>query len=105
MASFGNTNGNRSWRYTYFANQESATQDNPKTHNQTEELGFNDNYWFAAEFYGSNKKTVKYAMWERFVDQYNGVNTVVWKIQPPDGYEQVRLTVSALRRPYCPIRM
>ncbi len=84
VASFGNTNGNRSWRYTFFAENSAGT------HSQDQELGFNDNYWYAAEFYGKNKKTVKYAMWERFVDKYNDVNTVVWKIQPPDGYDQVR---------------
>lgn len=97
--SFTNT-GKRSWRYTKFADKEAATSSDPKTHNQEQELGFNDNYWFAAEFYGNGKKTVKYAMWERFVDDFTytpygessstTVKTVVWKIQPPDGYTQVR---------------
>ena len=98
--SFNNTTGKRSWRKTTFATQHVAESNNPYTHNQTQELGFNDNYWYAAEFYGPNKKTVKYAMWERFVDKFTytpygessstTVDTVVWKIQPPDGYNQVR---------------
>ena len=104
--SFSNTTGKRSWRQTNFAQKEAATTTDPKTHNRNEELGFADesdntkHYWFAAEFYGTGKQTVKYAMWERFVDDftytpYGGstnetVKTVVWKIQPPDGYDQVR---------------
>lgn len=87
-----NDNGTekRTWRETNFAKKTAATSSDPGTHNQTLELGFtNGNQWFAAEFSGTGKKTVKYAMWERFVDEYNNEKTAVWKIQPPDGYTTV----------------
>ena len=85
-----NETDKRTWRETNFAKKKAATSSAPGTHNQTLELGFtNGNQWFAAEFSGSGKKTVRYAMWERFVDEYNDEKTVVWKIQPPDGYDTV----------------
>jgi len=85
-----NETDKRTWRETNFAKKKAATSSDPGTHNQTLELGFtNGNQWFAAEFSGSGKKTVRYAMWERFVDEYNDEKTVVWKIQPPDGYDTV----------------
>ncbi len=62
-------------------------------HGQSKEICYdqqNHNYWFAAQFSASGKSTVEYAVWERFLDQYNGLDTVVWKIQPPDGYTDVR---------------
>ena len=89
-----NTNGSdgkRSWRGTEF--------DRHTGHSQNLELFFDDNdtYWMAAEFSGNGKKTIRYAMWERFVDKYDidgnnteDVLTTVWKIQPPDGYTQVK---------------
>lgn len=77
---------NYAWLYTYFSRN---------NFNQDEEIFYDHehhNYWFAAQFAtnasGANK--VQYAMWERFVDHYDNVDTVVWKIQPPDGYTHVR---------------
>ena len=80
----------RTWRATNFATIKAASGSDPGTHGQDLELDYDESYWFAAEFYGSGKKTVKYAMWERFVDEYDGHITTVWKIQPPDGYTEVR---------------
>lgn len=57
---------------------------------QSKEIDYTHNYWYAAQFSGNGKQQVQYAVWERFVDRYSGVDTVVWKIQPPDGYTQVR---------------
>ena len=89
--SFG-SGDNRTWKQTTFANRKAATSSNPGTHDQDQELGFSDGHtWMAAEFSGSGKKTVRYAVWERFVDDhFADRNTVVWKIQPPDGYTHVR---------------
>jgi len=58
---------------------------------QSQEIKYTHNYWFAAQFRKSgSSKTDQYAVWERFVDTYDGKNTIVWKIQPPDGYTYVR---------------
>ena len=73
------------WRTVWFASMGSGT------HNQYEELGFDESKWMAAEFSGPGKQTVRYAVWERFVDDSVGNrNTVVYKIQPPDGYTSVK---------------
>lgn len=78
--------GNRSWLLTNF---------NDNVHGQHQELDYTHNYWYAAQFTGSGKQMVQYAVWERFVDRYTDSSnrtsdTVVWKIQPPDGYTKVR---------------
>ena len=72
---------NRSWLRT-------DLKDNVET--QHLEIDYDHRYWYAAQFSGSGKQDVQYAVWERFVDRYNGQDTVVWKIQPPDGYDYVR---------------
>ena len=81
----GNTSAaqdaNRSWLRT-------DLKDNVET--QHLEIDYDHRYWYAAQFSGSGKQDVQYAIWERFVDRYNGQDTVVWKIQPPDGYDYVR---------------
>ena len=74
-------NANRSWL-------ETNLKDNEQT--QHLEIDYTHNYWYAAQFSGSGKQDVQYAIWERFVDRYSGQDTVVWKIQPPDGYNKVR---------------
>ena len=95
--SFSNTTGKRSWIQTKFAEKSAGT------HDQYQELGFTDtSLWVAAQFTGTNKKMVQYAVWERFVDSFTytdtnstsqTVDTVVWKVQPPDGYDKVRFLV------------
>ncbi len=98
-SSFGTPNV--AWRETFFADSTPATASNPGTHSQDEEIGFADEAytseadrkypWVAAQFTKNNGQDfVEYAVWERFVDDYNGRTTVVWKIQPPDGYTEVR---------------
>jgi len=81
----GSQNAKRSWLYTDFST-------NVETQNH--ELNYTHNYWFEAQFSGPGKADVKYSIWERFVDRYNSngkeQDTVVWKIQPPDGYNEVR---------------
>ena len=57
---------------------------------QQKEIKYDHSYWYAAQFSGSGKSTVQYAVWERFVDRYDGKDTIIWKIQPPDGYTKVR---------------
>ena len=57
---------------------------------QQKEIKYDHSYWYAAQFSGSGKSTVQYAVWERFVDRYDGRDTIIWKIQPPDGYTKVR---------------
>ena len=59
------------------------------------EIDYDHRYWYQATFTSSDdqKPEVKYSIWERFVDRYNGVDTVVWKIQPPDGYDRVRFSL------------
>ena len=84
--------GKRSWRYSWLKRDDS--------HSQNLEIGFGDenkNAWIAAQFTKNNgQNMVQYAVWERFVDRYTDSNnsvtsdTVVWKIQPPDGYDEVR---------------
>ena len=76
--------GNRSWLET--------TLNRHSGHDQDRELIYDTSYWFAAQFTKNNgQNMVEYAMWERFVDKYTtNENTVVWKIQPPDGYTEVR---------------
>ena len=81
-------NAKRSWLWTGF-------DDN--VHGQHQELDYTHNYWYAAQFSGGGKAMVQYAVWERFVDRYTDTrnsnyvsDTVVWKIQPPDGYTKVR---------------
>ena len=74
-------NANRSWL-------ETNLKDNEQT--QHLEIDYTHNYWYAAQFSGTGKQDVQYAIWERFVDRYNDQDTVVWKIQPPDGYHKVR---------------
>lgn len=70
------------WLYTYLGDND---------HGQILEIDYNHDYWFAAQFSGAGKQTVEYAVWERFVDDTVGdMNTIVWKIQPPDGYNKVR---------------
>ena len=79
------------WRETKF-----EPNTNSGVHGQDEEIGFKDEGegkypWVAAQFTKNNGQDfVEYAVWERFVDTYNGVETAVWKIQPPDGYDEVR---------------
>ena len=97
LQSFSNTTGKRSWIQTKFAEKSAGT------HDQYQELGFIDtSLWVAAQFTGTNKKMVQYAVWERFVDSFTytdtnstsqTVDTVVWKVQPPDGYDKVRFLV------------
>ena len=85
----GNTsaaqNAKRSWLRTDLKNNEQT---------QKLEIDYDHRYWFEAQFSGPNKADVKYSIWERFVDRYNSngqeQDTVVWKIQPPDGYNEVR---------------
>lgn len=85
----GNTsaaqNAKRSWLRTDLKNNEQT---------QKLEIDYDHRYWFEAQFSGPGKADVKYAIWERFVDRYNKngkeQDTVVWKIQPPDGYNEVR---------------
>ena len=76
----------RSWRNAYFKYDSGNSQHL--------ELGYDESKWMAAEFSGPNKDTVRYAVWERFVDDYTLDNhnwtTVVWKVQPPDGYTHVK---------------
>lgn len=88
--SFSNSTGKRSWILTTLTTN---------TYSQTQEINYDHRYWFAAQFSGTNKQMVQYAVWERFVDKFTytdtnseskTVDTVVWKIQPPDGYTQVR---------------
>ena len=61
---------------------------------QKQEIDYTHNYWFAAQFTKDGSDFKQYAIWERFVDAYSfnnqTINTVVWKIQPPDGYNKVR---------------
>ena len=89
--SFGSS-GKVAWRETKF--EDPST--NNGVHGQNEEIGFKDEGegkypWVAAQFTKNNGQDfVEYAVWERFVDTYNGIQTVVWKIQPPDGYDEVR---------------
>ena len=88
--SFGSS-GKVAWRETKF-----EPNTNSGVHGQDEEIGFKDEGegkypWVAAQFTKNNGQDfVEYAVWERFVDTYNGVETAVWKIQPPDGYDEVR---------------
>ena len=77
-----NSSDKYAWRSTTFIHH--------PDHNQELELSYDESKWFAAEFSGNDKKTVRYAVWERFVDAYSGKTTVIWKIQPPDGYTDVR---------------
>ena len=74
-------NGKRSWLET-----------NLKDNEQSQHLELDDDhsYWYAAQFSGTGRKDVQYVIRERFVDRYAGQDTVVWKIQPPDGYDKVR---------------
>ena len=79
-------NDKRSWLYTRLKNN---------VQGQAKEIDYTHNYWFAAQFSGAGKQTVQYSVWERFVDRYTDPSsrtsdTVVWKIQPPDGYTKVR---------------
>ena len=67
--SFSNTTGKRSWIQTNFA------ANSAETHNQNQELGFTDpSLWVAAQFTGTNKKMVQYAVWECFVDSFNSTS-------------------------------
>ena len=94
--SFSNDTGNRSWLETSFSTNDQG---------QSQEINYTHNYWYAAQFSADDKKAQTYAMWERFVDKFkyketytkqdnseteHNVDTVVWKIQPPDGYKYVR---------------
>lgn len=79
--------GNRSWRYSWLKTDSG--------HSQNLEIGFGDENqgaWIAAQFTkNGGQDFVEYSVWERFVDRYtDGKDTVVWKIQPPDGYDEVR---------------
>ncbi len=74
-------NGNRSWLWTGYETNKFG---------QSKEIRYTHNYWYAAQFSASGKQTVEYAVWERFVDRYSNQDTVIWKIQPPDGYNYVR---------------
>lgn len=69
---------NRRWINTWFDSNEFG---------QSEEIFYDHRYWLKAVFTAPNKETREYSVWERFVDDYNGEKTVVWKIQPPDGYK------------------
>lgn len=78
--------GNRAWRYSWLKTDEG--------HSQNLEIGFGDEdkgAWISAQFTkNGGQNMVEYSVWERFVDKYDDVDTVVWKIQPPDGYNEVR---------------
>ena len=81
-------NQKRYWINTWLNNNEFG---------QNEEIGYDHRYKIKAQFKKSDDSGFKeYEAWERFVDEYtdtaNNVTrkTVVWKIQPPDGYSQVR---------------
>ena len=76
-------NGKRSWIRTDF-------KDN--IFHQAKEIDYDHSYWIMAVFSGHPTKSEKpeYGVWERFVDRYQDQDTVVWKIQPPDGYTKVR---------------
>ena len=74
-------NAKRSWLKTELKYNEQT---------QKLEIDYDHKYWFEAQFTGPGKSMAKYNIWERFVDRYNGQDTVVWKIQPPDGYNKVR---------------
>ena len=91
--------------YIYFRDFESGTADHDpglskhawldtsfeiNTYSQEQEINYTHNYWVAAQFTKNGSDFVEYAVWERFVDRYSGFDTVVWKIQPPDGYNKVR---------------
>ena len=80
-AAFGNNDGQRSWIKTWFANN---------VYGQNTEIGYDHRFWIEAQFTKNGSGMVKYAVWERFVDKYNGRDVVIWKIQPPDGYNRVR---------------
>ena len=82
----------RHWINTWFAGN---------VFGQNEEIGYDHRYKIKAQFWKSNgsgvddSSYVQYEVWERFIDTIKfGSNdkyqTVVWKIQPPDGYTYVR---------------
>ena len=73
-------NANRSWLWTGYETN---------VHGQREEIRYDHQYWYAAQFSAPGKETKQYAVWERFLDTYNNQDTVIWKIQPPDGYTEV----------------
>ena len=57
---------------------------------QRQEIFYDHRYWVKAVFTAPGKETKSFAVWERFVDDsYSDGKTVVWKIQPPDGYKYV----------------
>lgn len=76
----GSTDPGRRWIKTWLGSND---------YGQQNELRYDTNYWLKAKFTATGKPSVEYAVWERFVDKYNGQDTVVWKIQPPDGYTNV----------------
>ena len=86
-----NNDQKRYWINTWLDNNEFG---------QNEEIGYDHRYKIKAQFKKSDGSGFKeYEAWERFVDEYidtanNSSNstrkTVVWKIQPPDGYNKVR---------------
>lgn len=63
------------------------------SHGQSQELIYDTSLWIKAKFTAAGKPELNYSVWERFVDKYtvngNTYDTVVWKIQPPDGYTNV----------------
>jgi len=83
----GAQNDKRSWIFTNFKDNEFG---------QDQEIDYDHSYWIMAVFSGhpTKKDYPEYSVWERFVDRVNlnekEQDTVVWKIQPPDGYTKVR---------------
>ena len=83
-------NQKRYWINTWLTNND---------YGQNEEIGYDHRYKIKAQFTKNGSDLKEYEAWERFVDEYtdtanNSSNatrkTVVWKIQPPDGYNKVR---------------
>ena len=83
----GDTAKKRHWINTWFSSND---------YGQNEEIGYDHRYKIKAQFEKSNHTGyVEYEVWERFIDPIsfgsnNNYQTVVWKIQPPDGYTYVR---------------
>ena len=70
----------RRWINTWFDGNEFG---------QSQEIFYDHRYWVKAVFTAPGKETKSFAVWERFVDDSVDEKTVVWKIQPPDGYKYV----------------
>ncbi len=71
-----------SWINTWFATN---------NYGQAEEIFYDHKYVITAQFTKADGSGYKeFNLWERFVDWNGSYNTVIWKIQPPDGYKYVR---------------